>query len=150
MRRVRATVTVPGPAEEAEALWLDRARWAAWIDGFAAVERLDPDWPAPGSRLRWRSVPNGRGLVEERVLSRTPARALELAVEDERLQGTQTVAFEPAGEDVWVTLELAYELKLPAFPLADRLVVRRRLEGALRRTLTRLGHERRAELDAVP
>ena len=149
MRRVEASVTVPGRAEEAEALWLDRTRWASWIDGFARVQRIDPAWPEPGSRLRWTSVPRGRGLVEERVLAHIPARRLELAVEDEKLHGTQRTTFEPGEAEVRVTLELEYELKERPFPLVDRLFVRRALQDALRRTVTRFGHERHAELDPV-
>jgi polyketide cyclase/dehydrase/lipid transport protein len=149
MRRVAASVTVPGRAEEAEALWLDRDRWASWVDGFAHVERIDPGWPEPGARLRWVSVPRGRGLVEERVLAHEPARRLELAVEDEQLHGTQRTRFEPGEDEVRITLELEYELKERPFPLVDRLFVRRALQDALRRTVARFGHERRAELDPV-
>jgi len=149
MRRVQASVTVPGRAQEAEALWLDRSRWAAWIDGFAHVERIDPEWPAPGSRLRWTSGPRGRGLVEERVLAHEPGRRLELAVEDEQLQGTQRTTFHPGTDEVRVTLELEYELKERRLPLVDLFFVRRALQDALRRTLVRFAHERRAELDPV-
>ena len=70
-------------------------------------------------------------------------------VEDDRLRGTQTVAFEAAGaDDVRVTLTLDYELKeRNAFtPLVDRLFIRRELTDSLRRTLTRFGHERGAEI----
>jgi uncharacterized membrane protein len=70
-------------------------------------------------------------------------------IEDERLTGTQTVNFEVADSDhVQVTLTLEYELKYAnAFtPLVDRLFIRRELTDSLRRTLTRFGHERRAEI----
>jgi hypothetical protein len=72
-----------------------------------------------------------------------------LDVEDERLMGTQSVAFEPAGEAVRVTLSLEYELKErnPLTPLIDALFVRRALVASLRRTLTRFAHERRAEIE---
>jgi hypothetical protein len=146
-RRVQASVTVPGRPEEAEALWLDRSRWAAWIEGFASVERLDPGWPEPGSRLRWVSVPRGRGLVEERVLAYEPARSLELAVEDEQLHGTQRTTFDAGEHEVHVTLELEYRLKSRTPWIVDRFFVRRALADSLRRTVTRFGHERRAELD---
>jgi hypothetical protein len=147
VRRIQASITVPGRAEEAEALWLDQSRWAAWIEGFAHVERIDPGWPAAGTTLRWSSVPRGRGLVQERVLAHEPARRLELAVEDEQLRGTQRTRFEPADDEVRVTLELEYELKTRTFPLVDRLFVRRALQDALRRTVARFGSERAAELD---
>ncbi|MEA2291761.1 MAG: hypothetical protein QOF17_781 [Solirubrobacteraceae bacterium] len=145
-RRVRASVTVPGRAEEAEALWLDPSRWASWIDGFGHVVALDPAWPEPGARLRWASVPRGRGLVEERVTGRRPAHSHAVAVEDERLAGTQRVTFSPGEHEARVTLELEYELKARTAPLVDLLFVRRSLRDSLARTLTRFGHERRAEL----
>ena len=146
-RPIQASVTVPGRPQEAEALWLDRTRWAAWIDGFASVERLDPAWPEPGARLRWASVPRGRGLVEERVLAREPAALLELAVEDQQLRGTQRTTFAAGDGEVRVTLELEYALKSRTPWLVDRFFVRRALQDSLRRTVTRFGHERRAELD---
>lgn len=147
MRRVHASTVVPGRAEEAEALWLDRVRWPAWIDGFASIQTIDDHWPEPGSRLRWVSVPRGRGLVEERVIGRQPARSLTLQVEDEKLDGTQTVTFDPGDDDVRVTLSLEYELKDHTPGVVDRFFVRRALRDALDRTVRRFGHERRAELD---
>ena len=148
MRRIQASVVVPGRAEEAEALWLDVSRWAAWIDGFATVDRLDPGWPKPGSLLRWVSVPRGRGLVQERAVGYEPARRIELEVEDEQLRGVQRTRFEPGEDEVRVRLELEYELKERTFPLAG-FFVRRALQDALSRTVTRFGHERHAELDPV-
>jgi uncharacterized membrane protein len=144
--RVQATVTVPGRPAEAEALWMDRSRWASWIDGLAHVERLDPAWPEPGTRLRWSSRPRGRGLVEERVLSRRPESAIELAVEDAKLHGTQRVEFQARGDAVRVTVTLQYSLKERTFPLVDRFFVRRALRDSLRRTLARFAREREAEL----
>src|SRR5690349_21114031 len=147
MRRIQASVVVPGRAQEAEALWLDPSRWAAWIDGFASVDRVDPGWPAAGTVLRWISVPRGRGLVQERAAAYEPARRIELEVEDEQLRGVQRTRFEPGEDEVRVTLELEYELKERTFPLVDRFFVRRALQDALSRTVARFGHERRAELD---
>jgi uncharacterized membrane protein len=146
VKRVRATVTVPGRPQEAEALWLDDARWPSWVDGFGHVVVKDPQWPAPGSRLRWSSPPRGRGLVEERVLERVPAERLVLAVEDERLNGTQEVRFEPTDHEVDVVLTLEYSLKERTPPLVDRLFVRRALQDSLRRTVARFANERLAEL----
>jgi hypothetical protein len=146
VKRVRASVAVPGRAREAEVLWLDRSRWASWIDGFGHVERADEGWPAPGSRLRWTSRPRGRGLVEERVLEHAAAERLVLAVEDEKLRGTQVVSFAERGDEVVVTVTLEYELKERTPPLVDRFFVRRALADSLRRTVARFGNERRAEL----
>jgi hypothetical protein len=147
VKRVQASVVVPGRAEEAEALWLDPVRWAAWIDGFSSVKTIDEHWPEPGTRLIWVSVPRGRGLVLERVIGRRPAESLTLEVEDDKLSGTQTVTFSPRDSETRVTLSLEYELKDRTPGLVDRFFVRRALTDALGRTVRRFGNERRAELD---
>jgi Polyketide cyclase / dehydrase and lipid transport len=148
MSRVSASALVPGRAAGAEELWYDRNRWPAWIDGFGHVITLEGDWPHEGARLVWQSPPKGRGRVQERVTAYEPRGGQTVEVEDERLSGTQTVRFEPVGDEVRVTLTLDYELKerhaLTA--LVDLLFVRRELGHSLRRTLDRFGHERRAEL----
>jgi hypothetical protein len=86
--------------------------------------------------------------VEERVREYLPAERLLLDVEDERLQGTQEIRFEPSADDnqVTVLLTLDYRLKERTFPLVDRFFVRRALQDSLRRTVARFANERRAEL----
>ena len=37
MGRVAASVEVPGPLADVEALWYDPVRWPAWVDGFGHV-----------------------------------------------------------------------------------------------------------------
>jgi hypothetical protein len=146
--RALATAVVPGRIIEAEELWYDPHRWAAWVDGFGHVAKLEGDWPAVGARLVWDSPPRGRGRVQERVTAYEARTGQTREVEDERLRGAQTVRFDSAGADeVQVTLSLEYELKArnPFTPLLDRLFIRRELTESLRRTLTRFGHERRAE-----
>jgi hypothetical protein len=143
--RVFASVTVPGRVVEAEELWYDPHRWAAWIDGFGHVAKLEGDWPGVGARLVWDSRPEGRGRVEERVVAYEPRGGQTLEVDDTRLRGTQTVAFEPEGDEVRVRLTLEYRLK-QANPIVDLLFIRRALRDSLNRTLTRFGHERRAEV----
>lgn len=147
--RARATTLVPGRIIEAEELWYDPHRWPAWIDGFGHVNKLEGDWPDVGARLVWDSPPRGRGRVQERVTDYQARTGQTREVEDERLSGVQTVTFESAGADeVLVTLTLDYELKQRNVftPLVDRLYIRRELTDSLRRTLTRFGHERRAEI----
>jgi uncharacterized membrane protein len=146
MGLVRASLKVPGLASEAEALWYDPVRWAAWVDGFGHVAELSKEWPAEG-RLVWDSLPGGRGRVMEIVRSYEPRTGQTLAVEDERLLGTQKVTFVPGPDEVTIELELDYELKGGNLltPIVDALVVRRELEGSLRRTLERFARERRAE-----
>jgi hypothetical protein len=146
--RASATTLVPGRAAAAEELWYDPHRWAAWVDGFGHVIKLEGDWPEVGARLVWESPPKGRGRVQELVTAYEPRSGQSLEVEDERLRGTQTVSFEPVGDEVRVTLTLDYELKQRNVltPLLDRVFIRRELSDSLRRTLTRFGHERRAEM----
>jgi hypothetical protein len=145
---VRATTTVPGRVVEAEELWYDPHRWAAWIDGFGHVAKLEGDWPHAGARLLWDSRPQGRGRVSERVTEYEARAGQTLAVEDARLDGTQRVAIEPQGGEVLVSLTLEYTLKnrSPLTPVLDLLFIRRALRDSLQRTLARFSHERRAEL----
>jgi hypothetical protein len=148
MPRVTATVIVPGRVVDAEELWYDPHRWAAWIDGFGHVAKLEGEWPQVGARLLWDSRPQGRGRVLERVTAYEPRAGQTVAVEDEKLIGTQTVAFEPDGDQVRVNLTLEYSLKedRPLAPLVDLLFIRRAQRDSLRRTLARFAHERRAEV----
>jgi Polyketide cyclase / dehydrase and lipid transport len=147
---VRATITVPGRVAEAEELWYDPHRWAAWIDGFGHVAKLEGEWPQEGARLLWDSRPNGRGRVDERVVGYEPRAGQALAVEDQRLTGTQRIGFEPQGDEVRVNLTLEYRLKnrSPASAVLDLLFIRRAIRDSLQRTLNRFGHERRAEVKA--
>jgi Polyketide cyclase / dehydrase and lipid transport len=148
MGRASASVTVSGRAAEAEELWYDQTRWPTWIDGFGHVVRLDDEWPDAGARLVWDSKPGGRGRVVERVTSHVQRQGQTLEVEDERLRGTQTVAFTPAGDDTQIELSLEYRLKsrTPLTPLVDALFVRRAIRDSLSRTLARFANERAGDL----
>ena len=84
MGRASATVSVPGRAADAEALWYDPVRWAAWVDGFGHVVTREGDWPRVGARLVWQSPPAGRGRVEERVVEPQRARLVGRAGHDRR------------------------------------------------------------------
>ena len=147
MGRAKASISVPGRTAEAEALWYDTQRWPSWVDGFGHVVKLEGAWPAPGSRAVWDSKPGGRGRVVERVSAYEARAGQTLAVEDEKLQGTQTVTFEPGEDGVEVALELEYELKHSnaLTPLTDVLFIRRALRDSLRRSLTRFAHELRSD-----
>jgi len=148
MGRASAAIDVPGLASEAEALWYDPIRWAAWIDGFGAVVELSDGWPTEGT-LQWNSTPEGRGRVLERVTAYEPRGGQTLAVEDSRLRGTQRVEFTPGPEAVRVTLTLEYELKErnALTWLVDPLFVRREIAASLRRTLARFARERRGDME---
>ncbi len=143
MGKVAASAVVPGPAEEAEALWFDTARWPSFLDGFRAVVRADPLWPRSGT-IVWDSTPHGPGRTRETVT--TPGVA---EVESERLRGTQAVTFEPGDDDVLITVCLDYELKdrNPLTPLVDLFFVRRALRDSLTRTVRRYAVERRADAE---
>jgi hypothetical protein len=111
------------------------------------VVKLEGDWPRAGARLLWESPPRGRGLVDEHVTAHEPLRGQVLDVEDEKLSGTQSVLFEPAGADaVRVTLALEYQLKRRFTPLLVRLFTRRALRESLQRTLARFARERRGDV----
>jgi hypothetical protein len=150
--RVRTSLAVPGRVADAEALWYDPARWAAWIDGFGHLVALDGPWPATGGRRVWDAPPGGRGRVVERVLAYEPRVGQTLAVEDEKLTGTQAVAFAPEGAGARVTLSLEWSSKRgarPLRPLADLTLVRRSLLLSMGATLRRFAIERRAEAEPV-
>ena len=150
MSRVRASIAVPALASEAEALWYDTARWPTFIDGLHHVARLEGDWPHEGARVLWDSTPGGRGRVQERVIAYAAREGQTLEVEDEKIRGTQRIAFTPTETGVTVTLELRYELKdaKPGMPLIDLLFIRRPQREALERTLRRFRTEVTAERES--
>jgi hypothetical protein len=145
--RVRERIEVGGRASEAETLWYDHRRWPTFVDGLKNVARVTGDWPRPGAEVLWDAHPGGRGRVLERVVEYEARRGQALAVEDERIRGTQRVGFAPHAEGVAVTLELEYELKDPRLRFApvDVLFIRRPQREALERTLRRFAAELRAE-----
>jgi hypothetical protein len=137
--RVRAAARVPGTVEDVRALWFDLSRWPSFVDGFATVVRVDPEWPGAGE-LVWDSTPHGRGRVIERA---------DGSFEDARLEGVQTLAFEPDVDGVVVRLAFDYRIKdrTPVTPLLDLLFVRRAVRDALARTVKRFAAEARLEDD---
>jgi hypothetical protein len=143
MGRVRASVDISGLASEAEALWYDTTRWPTFIDGLAHIARLEGDWPHPGARVLWDSKPGGRGRVQERVIAYAAREGQTVAVEDEKIHGTQEVTFTPTASGVTVALELRYEIKdrKPAMAIVDLLFIRRPQREALQRTLRRFRTE---------
>ena len=149
MPRVRAVQTVPGLASEAEAVWYDPQRWPSWVDGFGHLAKLEGDWPTVGARTVWDSKRGGRGRVVERVRAYEARVGQTLEVEDEKLRGTQRVAFSPTPDAVAVTLELEYELKERNVltPITDALFIRRALRDSLKRSLIRFARERRADIE---
>jgi hypothetical protein len=145
--RVRATVVVPGLASEAEALWYDTTRWATFVDGLHHIAQLEGEWPRAGARVLWDSPPGGRGRVQERVTAYVAREGQTVAVEDEKIHGTQRVTFTPIEGGVTVALELEYTLKeqRPGMALVDLLFIRRPQRESLQRTLRRFRTEVAAE-----
>ncbi len=144
MGRSAARQLLPGASvAEAERLWLDLARWPAFVDGFGALARPAGDWPRPGSRIVWDSTRGGRGRVVEHVVEYAPGATHLVRVEDPKLTGTQGVRFTAYDGGCEIALELHYELKQRgvARALTDLLFVRRALGDALRRTLRRFAVE---------
>ena len=140
---VREAIAVRLDPERAYRLWADVRRWPTFVDGFAHPERVDDGWPGEGSKLVWRSTPDGRGTVTERVAESEAGRRLVTEVFEERLSGTQTVSFEPDGEGSLMEIELDYELVKggPLRGVTDVLFIRRAQSDALVRTLRRFATE---------
>ena len=148
MGRASASITVPGRAAEAEALWYDPDRWPAWIDGFGHLVELEGEWPRPGARATWDSPPGGRGRVHERVIAFETRTGQTLEVEDATFSGRQRVTFTPGSGETGIELSVEYELKhrTTFTPIVDRLFIRRAMTDSLRRTLSRFANERKAEI----
>ena len=149
MGKVSVSITVPARASEAEALWYDTGRWPVFVDGLKHVVRTGEDWPAAGARVLWDSHPGGRGRVQERVTAYEARVGQTSAVEDEKIRGTQRIAFEPREDGVTVRLALEYEVKdaRPGMWFVDAFFVRRPQRDSLARTLRRFAVELAAERD---
>src|SRR4051794_2819583 len=150
MGRVSAEVEVAALASAAEELWYDTARWPTFVDGLAHVAKVEGDWPREG-RVIWDAKPGGRGRVAERVTAYEARAGQTVAVEDEKLRGTQRVSFAPGADDIEVALELEYELKErnALTPFVDALFIRRALRDSLQRSLVRFARERRADMEVL-
>ena len=142
MAVVRESIVVPLPPDRARALWTNLQRWPTFIEGFARVLEADPEWPAPGSKIVWESIPEGRGRVTERVLESSDGRLVTEVFED-ALTGRQTVRFDADQGETLVELELDYKLTQAGLlrAIADVIFIRRALSAALARTLRRFAAE---------
>jgi hypothetical protein len=98
------------PPPQAMELWLDRKRWATWIEGFGTVLEEKGDWPAAGSRLVWQSRPGGRGRVTEMVREYVPAGKHAVELFEDKLTARQSVTFAPHPEGSEMTYIFEYEL----------------------------------------
>ncbi len=139
--RASARTELPGRVSDAEALWYDQRRWPAFVDGFGHVTKTEGTWPAVGAVVLWASTPGGRGLVREEVVAYEVRGGCAVAVEDESITGTQTIAFAPGA----MTLTLEFALKQRNVLTA--LFVRRAFGDSLRRTVARFARELRGDLE---
>jgi hypothetical protein len=141
MGRVKAVVAVAALASAAEELWYDTARWPTFVDGLAHVAKVEGEWPRAG-RVVWDAKVDGRGRVQERVVSHEARVGQTLDVEDDKITGTQRIAFHPSGDRCKVVLSLDYTLKMdpPQRQVID-FFARRPLRDSLKRTLKRFQHE---------
>jgi len=148
--KVRASVALAALASQAEELWYDTRRWPTFIDGLHHVARLEGDWPHQGARVLWDSNPGGRGRVQERVIAYAAREGQTLAVEDEKIYGTQRVTFTPTETGVTVGLELEYTLKetRPGMAVVDFFFIRRPQRESLQRTLQRFAAEVASERES--
>jgi hypothetical protein len=148
MPTVSAKLAVPYAASAAEALWYDIARWPGFIDGFGALKTIEGDWPRVGARVVWETKPGGRGRVTETVTAYEPRTSCVTEVQDDKLHGTQTIAFSPHAEGTTLQLTIAYTIKerTPFTPVVDLFFVRRTQRESLQRTLRRFALELRDEI----
>ena len=143
MAKVEAAVEIEAPLAEVWDLYFDRARWPAWVDGFAAVVSAD-GYPQRGAELIWRSTAAGRGQVRERVLAHEPRSLHRIEFEDPESRGRLETEFAmlPAGEGrlTAVTQRLAYKLTGGGVlaPITDLLFIRTQMRRSLERSLAAL------------
>ncbi len=147
MGLAKAFTLVPLDPDEAFDLWTDVSRWPTFVDGFAHPDRTDPTWPQDGAKLVWRSVSGGRGIVTEKVITSQPAAVFETVVLEEKLDGTQRVAFAAIEDGTRVDIELDYNVHVggPLRALIDVFFIRRAQNEALARTLRRFTTEAREQ-----
>jgi Polyketide cyclase / dehydrase and lipid transport len=145
-KTARAAAVVSLAPEAALRLWTDVGRWSTFVEGFAHVVEVSPDWPAQGAKVIWESIPGGRGRVTERVASSGPG-GFATEVFEEALAGQQAFKTSEDVEGTRVELTLDYELSKygPLRAVADVLFIRRALRDALRRTLRRFAIEAEEE-----
>jgi Polyketide cyclase / dehydrase and lipid transport len=149
MGRVKAEVKVAALASAAEELWYDTSRWPTFVDGLAHVEKVEGDWPRAG-RVLWDAKVDGRGRVAERVIDHEARVGQTIAVEDDKITGTQRVEFHPTDDGCRIVLTLAYQLKMdpPQRQIID-FFARRPLRDSLKRTLNRFRQELEVKPEAI-
>ncbi len=143
MAEVEAATEIDAALAEVWELYFDPARWASWVDGFAAVVSSS-GYPNQGGTLEWRSTPAGRGHVRERVLAHEPRSLHRIAFEDPAAAGELETTFEirPASEGrlTRVSQRLSYRVTSggPLRAITDFLFIRSQMRRSLERSLAEL------------
>jgi hypothetical protein len=147
VRRASAKADLVLTPEAALRLWTDVDRWSTFVEGFARILEVDPEWPGGGAKLVWESTPAGRGRVTENVLDGEGPDRFVTRVFEDRLVGTQTFRVVESEAGSRAELSLDYELTKygPLSAVADAIFIRRAIRDSLRRTLFRFAVEAEEE-----
>jgi hypothetical protein len=139
VKRIGESVSIEASLAEVWGHYFEPRGWPAWVDGFGSVQDAEA-YPERGGRLRWRSIPAGRGEVAERVLEHEPRRVHRISFEDPSTAGELRTTFTIEGSATRVAQELDYRLKRGgAFArLADLFFIRSQMRASVRRSLSRL------------
>ncbi|MFN2612631.1 MAG: SRPBCC family protein [Solirubrobacterales bacterium] len=148
MGEVAAEATIDASLKEVWEAFFNENSWAAWVDGFDRIVSCSEGYPGPSGKLRWRSIPTGRGEVSEQVLDHEPRRHHRISFADPESEGELSTTFEIRGEGVVVSRRMAYTVLHPGLlgPLTDVFFVRRQVAAALTRELAGLKYELEANL----
>jgi hypothetical protein len=133
---VEQEVLVPASLADAWDLYFEPNAWANWVDSFGSVIEID-GYPDAGGKLRWKSVPAGRGEVTEKVLEHEHRRKHRIEFADPTLAGQMTVTFSIEGEGTKIIASMDYRLldKSVFARLGALLFLKAQLRGTLRRSL---------------
>ncbi|MDX6586228.1 MAG: hypothetical protein QOI31_701 [Solirubrobacterales bacterium] len=136
MSVVEQEVVVAASLADAWDLYFEPRSWPDWVDSFGSVIEID-GYPDAGGRLRWKSIPAGRGEVMEKVLEHEPRRKHRIEFADPSLAGEMTVTFAIEGDGTKIVASMDYRLlDRSAFArLGALLFLKAQLRGTLRRSL---------------
>jgi hypothetical protein len=136
MSVVEQEVVVAASLADAWDLYFEPRSWPDWVDSFGSVIEID-GYPDAGGRLRWKSIPAGRGEVVEKVLEHEPRRKHRIEFADPSLAGEMTVTFAIEGDGTKIVASMDYRLlDRSAFArLGALLFLKAQLRGTLRRSL---------------
>lgn len=141
MGEINGEIEVAASVADVWEVYIDRARWSHWVDGFDSILSSER-YPEVGGLMVWRSTPAGRGEVSERVTAHEPRRLHRIVYTDPGSSGEVETRFEmvpAAGSErrtkVNVTHSYALEGGGLTAPVVDRLFVRPQMQRSLDRTL---------------